>query len=91
MFKKVLSAAAVAGLLVSLAPSAYAGADKLQAMAAACGISSNMRRHGIEPSAIPGMARSAMTVTRLLKNNPRDITEADCVEIYSRCFKAVPA
>jgi hypothetical protein len=29
MFKKVLSAAAVAGLLVSLAPSAYAGADKV--------------------------------------------------------------
>jgi len=88
-------AAVAIALGASPAPSnletAYAGADKLQAMAAACGISSNMRRHGIEPSAIPGMARSAMTVTRLLKNNPRDITEADCVEIYSRCFKAVPA
>jgi len=65
---------------------AYAGAQKLQEMAAACGVISDLSYHGIAPSSIPGMARSAMTVTRLLKNNPREITETDCAEIYSQCF-----
>jgi len=67
---------------------AYAGATKLQQMATACGITSDLRLHGISPNAIPGMARSAMTVTRLLKNNPREMTEADCIHIYKRCFEA---
>jgi alcohol dehydrogenase len=68
---------------------AYAGADKLQQMATACGITSDLRQYGITPNAIPNMARSAMTVTRLLKNNPREITEADCIDIYARCFEAL--
>ena len=66
---------------------AYAGATKLQQMASACGIISDLRQHGISPASIPHMARSAMTVTRLLKNNPRDITEADCIDIYTCCFE----
>jgi len=29
-----------------------------------------------------------MTVQRLLRNNPRDITEADAESIYAQCFRA---
>jgi alcohol dehydrogenase class IV len=32
------------------------------------------------------MAKAAMTVTRLLKNNPRELTEQDCIELYGQCF-----
>ncbi len=36
---------------------------------------------GISSNALPAMAASAMTVQRLLKNNPRDVTEADELKI----------
>ena len=29
-----------------------------------------------------------MTVQRLLRNNPRDITQADAEFIYAQCFRA---
>jgi alcohol dehydrogenase class IV len=65
---------------------AYAGADSLQQLAADCGLVTNLASYGLERSSIPRMAKSAMTVTRLLKNNPRPVAEADCIELYGRCF-----
>ncbi len=29
-----------------------------------------------------------MTVQRLLRNNPRDITQSDAESIYSQCFRS---
>ena len=36
--------------------------------------------------AIPSLARSAMQVTRLLKNNLRPLTEPDAVRIYEAAY-----
>ena len=41
---------------------------------------------GVPASAIPRLAASAMKVTRLLKNNPRELTLADAEEIYRRAL-----
>ena len=35
---------------------------------------------------IPGMAQAAMTVTRLLKNNLRELTAADAEAIYRAAY-----
>jgi len=66
---------------------AYAGAARLDQLVRECGVATNLTLHGLDRSSIPGMAKFAMTVTRLLKNNPRDITEADCAQIYAQCFQ----
>jgi len=65
---------------------AYAAAACLDELVHDCGIETDLAQHGVGRSNIPEMARAAMTVTRLLKNNPRTLTEADCTDIYGRCF-----
>ncbi len=59
-----------------------AGIDAIIALSARCGVELSMSRHGIPADAIPRMAKAAMTVTRLLERNPRELTEQDCVRIY---------
>jgi alcohol dehydrogenase len=66
---------------------AYGGAERLQQFLAECQVSSNLSQYNVDRTSIAGMAKSAMTVTRLLKNNPRDIDEAACVQIYTECFQ----
>lgn len=66
---------------------AYAGAARLDQLVRECGVIPDLSHYGVDRSSIPGMAESAMTVTRLLKNNPRDLDEAACAEIYERCFQ----
>jgi len=66
---------------------AYRGAASLRQLATECGVLTKLSRYNIDRSDILGMAKSAMTVTRLLKNNPRDIDEAACLKIYSECFQ----
>lgn len=61
---------------------ALAGIDQITALSKSCGVDLSMARHGIPRDAIPRMATAAMTVTRLLERNPREVTEADCVRIY---------
>jgi alcohol dehydrogenase class IV len=41
-----------------------------------------MSQLGVPEQAVPRMAKAAMTVTRLLKNNPREVTEEDAERIY---------
>jgi alcohol dehydrogenase len=45
-----------------------------------------MRDFGVEQSDLPVMAKAAMEVQRLLKNNPRDVTEADALAIYEAAW-----
>ncbi len=52
---------------------ATAGIQKLEAISKACGITEEI---------IPELADIAMNVTRLLKNNPRDVTREDAITIY---------
>lgn len=52
-----------------------------------CGIPSGLSAFGVRDSDVPGMAESAMTITRLLKNNPREVTRQDAERIYRGLLK----
>lgn len=61
---------------------AMRGVEFIATMSKACGIPQTLEEIGIPASAIDDMAKAAMLQQRLLKNNPRPITEEDCREIY---------
>lgn len=58
------------------------GVTLLRDWSRSIGIPPNLASLGIPADAIPELAASAMTVTRLLKNNPRPMTHADALGIY---------
>jgi len=61
---------------------ACAGVRKIKALIKACGIPATLKEVNVPGSAIPQMAADAMKIQRLLKNNPREITEQDAFNIY---------
>ena len=61
---------------------ARAGIERIRQLIRACGLPGTLSELGVPESAIPRMVESAMTVTRLLKNNPREITPEDAERIY---------
>ena len=63
------------------------GAEFLQVLSRDCGVPQTLSELNIPRGAIPSLARSAMQVTRLLKNNPRPVTEADALAIYEAAFR----
>ena len=65
---------------------ALAGAERLSALVAECGISTDLASYGLSPDSIPRMAASAATVVRLLRNNPRELTVSDMESLYRQCF-----
>lgn len=60
--------------------------DTLQQLAVRCGVRLGMSAHGIPRDAFPRMADSALQITRLLKNNPREVTRDDALRIYEAAF-----
>lgn len=50
------------------------------------GTDRKMREFGVKQEDLPGMAKSAMEVQRLLKNNPREVAEADALSIYEQAW-----
>ena len=58
----------------------------LEALIAATELPMRLRDHGITESALPQLADDAMLQTRLLGNNPREVTRADALAIYQRAF-----
>jgi len=62
------------------------GVQRLAELSRAVGVPQRLAEFGIPRDAIPAMARSAMQVTRLLKNNLRSVTEADAVNIYEATY-----
>ena len=62
------------------------GVARLFELYRACGLPSSMSELGVPEEAIPGMAAAAMTVTRLLKNNLRELTAADAEAIYRAAY-----
>ncbi|MDR3457415.1 MAG: iron-containing alcohol dehydrogenase [Verrucomicrobiae bacterium] len=62
------------------------GVEFLSRLSRDCGVPQKLSELNIPRTAIPGLAKSAMQVTRLLKNNPRPVTEADAVKIYEETF-----
>jgi alcohol dehydrogenase class IV len=65
---------------------AFAGASAISRLTAECGLDPHLGSYGIKPESIAALARSALTVERLLRNNPRPVTEADCIRVYQDCF-----
>jgi alcohol dehydrogenase class IV len=63
---------------------ALAGIDFLEKLARECGIPATLTELGIKASDLPALADIAMNVTRLLKNNPRELTKEDAVNIYKQ-------
>ncbi|HRT10794.1 MAG TPA: hypothetical protein P5233_20610 [Candidatus Paceibacterota bacterium] len=47
-----------------------------------CPLPRRLSALGVPRAALPELAAAAVTVTRLLKNNPRPVSEPDALEIY---------
>jgi len=60
--------------------------DRLTALVAAAGVAMGLGRHGVTREAIPRLADGAIKVTRLLRNNPREIDAAAAASIYRDAF-----
>jgi len=70
----------------SAAGTAERGFIRLAGLSRAIGIPQKISELGIPRSAIPELARGAMKVTRLLKNNLRPLTEPDAIGIYESAY-----
>jgi alcohol dehydrogenase class IV len=62
------------------------GVEVLSRLSRDCGVPQKLSGLKIPRGDIPSLAASAMKVTRLLKNNPRELTEADAVRIYEAAY-----
>ena len=65
---------------------AQRGVDFIYKLADAVGIPKKLTDLGIPQTAVDGMAKAAMEVQRLLKNNPREVTEQDARDIYNSLY-----
>lgn len=65
---------------------ALLGVEKIKTLIEACGIPATLREVNIPETAIPQMAVDALKIQRLLKNNPREITEQDAIDIYKAAY-----
>ncbi|MBD1420551.1 iron-containing alcohol dehydrogenase [Sphingobacterium chuzhouense] len=65
---------------------ARGGIEKIRALINACGIPARLRDVEIPKEAIPQMAEDAMKITRLLVNNPREITLQDAITIFNAAY-----
>ncbi len=68
------------------AGTAEAGLGRLVEMSARCGIPRRLRDVGVPEGELRRLAGEAMKVTRLLVNNPREITPADAEVIYRAAY-----
>ncbi|MBR6945205.1 MAG: iron-containing alcohol dehydrogenase [Prevotella sp.] len=59
------------------------GVDFIYQLSKDCGIPTTLSEIGVPQEAVDEMAKSAMEVQRLLKNNPREVTEQDAKDIYN--------
>ena len=62
------------------------GVEFVTSLSKECGIPTTLTEIGIPHSAVAHMAKAAMDVQRLLKNNPREVTEKDAVDIYESLY-----
>lgn len=65
---------------------AGAGLQRLVEMSRNCGVPQRLRDVKVPEADLPRLARESMKVTRLLRNNPREVTEADAVAIYREAY-----
>jgi alcohol dehydrogenase class IV len=69
---------------LSTAEAADAAVEAMGRLAADLDIPNHLREFGIKDEDIPQLAEGVMKVTRLLANNPRELTQQDAEEIYRR-------
>ena len=62
------------------------GVEAIAALSARCGIASTLTELGIGREKVEELADSAMKVTRLLVNNPREVTREDAINIYNELY-----
>lgn len=62
------------------------GVDFIDHLSEAVGIPAKLSDIGVPKEAVPRLAKAAMEVQRLLKNNPREVTEQDAIEIYNSLY-----
>jgi alcohol dehydrogenase class IV len=62
------------------------GVQRIRELVRQCGIPAHIGELGVPESAIDGMAASALTIQRLLLQNPRTVTLEDARDIYRRAF-----
>jgi alcohol dehydrogenase class IV len=74
--------------LASVAAPARPGAfvERLMQLSTELGLKRRLRDVGIAESHLPQMARDAMKQTRLLVNNPRVVSEADALAMYTAAW-----
>jgi alcohol dehydrogenase class IV len=65
---------------------AAAGLSRLTELSRACGVPQRLRDVKIPEDALPRLAREAVKIQRLLKNNPREVTEPDALAIYREAW-----
>ena len=65
---------------------AQRGLEKIKQLSRECGIPAKLSEFGIPREATKRMAEAAMTITRLLKNNPRKLTLNDAENIYEEAY-----
>lgn len=65
---------------------AFNGVTHIRKLMKDCNVPESLSYLGIPESALEEMARSAMKVTRLLKNNVRNVTFEDALTIYKNAF-----
>ena len=62
------------------------GVDFIYQLSKDCGIPTTLSEIGVPQTAVDEMAKSAMEVQRLLKNNPRVVSEEDARDIYNSLY-----
>jgi alcohol dehydrogenase class IV len=62
------------------------GVEAIKLLISECGIPARLCDVNIPKEAIPAMAKDALKIQRLLKNNPRQIDEADAITIYTEAY-----
>ena len=63
------------------------GVEFVAELATRCGIPSSLTALGIPQDKVGELADAAMKVTRLLVNNPREVTREDAVAIYNELYE----
>lgn len=59
---------------------------RLRSLLTDCGIPGGLARQGIPRDALPRLAEAGLQVTRLLKANPRPVSSADALGIFSAAY-----
>ncbi|MDB6094863.1 MAG: iron-containing alcohol dehydrogenase [Verrucomicrobia bacterium] len=65
---------------------AETGLARLVEISRSCGIPQRLRDVAVPEADLPRLAREAMKVERLLRNNPRELTVADAEQIYRAAY-----